>query len=137
MTNEQKARIPALRESGYSYIQIADEIGVPEGTVKTFCRRNGLTAKQMKAKENMHHCLYCGKEVYQTPGRKEKKFCSDSCRMRWWNGHLENVNRKTLRTFECHYCYKEFLAYESAGRKYCSHNCYIEDRFGGGCNDRG
>ncbi|RXM53885.1 RNA polymerase subunit sigma-70, partial [Clostridium tetani] len=27
------------------------------------------------------------------------------------------------------YCGKEFSAYGNKNRKYCSHNCYIRDRF--------
>lgn len=36
----------------------------------------------------VHHCLCCGKEVVQPGGRKEKKFCSDKCRNKWWNSNL-------------------------------------------------
>lgn len=135
MTNEEKSRIPVLRGNGCSYREIGEMLGIPEATIKTFCRRNGLTAKQMKKNDDTRYCLFCGREVPQILGRKEKKFCSDSCRMRWWNEHQEKVNRKTLHTFECAHCHKTFTAYDSAGRKYCSHDCYIEDRFGGGFRD--
>ena len=135
MTNEEKSRISFLRESGRSYREIGEILGIPEATVKTFCRRSGLRAKQMKKDEGIRHCLFCGREVPQISGRKEKKFCSDTCRMKWWNEHQEKVNRKTLHTFECVCCHKAFKAYESAGRKYCCHECYIEDRFGGVYHD--
>lgn len=136
MTNEQKLKIAALRESGCSCRDIALEIGISENTVKSYCRRNKLTAKQeASAEKEIHHCLFCGKEVAQNPGRKEKKFCSDACRSKWWNKHLLEVNRKTLHTYKCAYCHKPFRAYESAGRKYCCHECYIEDRYGGGYRD--
>ena len=32
----------------------------------------------------------------------------------------------------CARCGKPFTAYGNAGRKYCSHSCYIADRFKGG-----
>lgn len=32
----------------------------------------------------------------------------------------------------CEYCGKTFLSYGNKNRKYCSHSCYINDRFGGG-----
>lgn len=132
MTNEQKMKIAALRKDGYSYGDIANEIGVSEGTVKSYCRRNGLMRKQNNIeKEDIRHCLFCGKKVVQNPGRKEKKFCSDTCRSKYWNKHLAEVNRRSMQTYECAYCHKPFKAYESAGRKYCCHECYIEDRFGG------
>ena len=76
-------------------------------------------------------CEYCGKDVKQLPGRKLKRFCSDKCRMAWWNQHQENVNRKANYDYVCAYCGKAFTAYGNANRKYCSHECYIEDRFGG------
>ncbi len=136
MTKEQKLKITALREAGYSYCDIANEIELSEGTVKSYCRRNGLMGKVKSAEEqDVRHCLFCGKEVRQNPGRKEKKFCSDTCRSKWWNKHLGEVNRKSMRTYKCAYCHKPFKAYESAGRKYCCHECYIEDRFGGDYRD--
>lgn len=72
------------------------------------------------------------KAVPQTAGRKEKKFCSDRCRMKWWNSHLDQVQRKANYDFVCPVCKKPFTVYGNANRKYCSHECYIEDRFGGG-----
>lgn len=79
----------------------------------------------------VHHCLCCGKEVVQPRGRKEKKFCSDKCRNKWWNSNLDKVNRKANYEFICPHCKKLFSAYGNKNRKYCSHACYIEDRFGG------
>ena len=76
-------------------------------------------------------CNCCGKPVAQNPGRKEKKFCSDACRTRWWNSHLDLVKRKAIYHFTCPTCGREFTAYGNAHRKYCSHTGYIEDRFGG------
>ena len=43
MTTEQKNQIAQLRKAGKSLTQIADETGIPRNTVKTFCRRIGLT----------------------------------------------------------------------------------------------
>ena len=134
MTDEQKRMIPALRDAGHTYKEIADEVGVPVSTIKTFFRRNKTPVAPVvnKAKTETRHCLFCGREMEQVQGRKEKKFCSDGCRMKWWNSHPELQNRKGMTKCECAYCHKTFFAYGSAGRKYCSHECYIEDRFGGG-----
>jgi len=79
-------------------------------------------------------CPCCGAEVRQNPGRKVKRFCSDKCRNAWWNSRLEQVDRKAHYKFVCACCKKPFTAYGNAGRKYCSHECYIKDRFGGGQN---
>jgi endogenous inhibitor of DNA gyrase (YacG/DUF329 family) len=32
----------------------------------------------------MNNCLNCGKEVKQTPGKKERKYCDDKCKQRHW-----------------------------------------------------
>lgn len=67
----------------------------------------------------------------QVFGRKEKRFCSDKCRNKWWNTHLDKVNRRANYDFVCAYCKKPFISYGNKNRKYCSHECYIADRFGG------
>ena len=43
MNAEQKERIARLRDNGAGYTEIANALGLPVNTVKTFCRRNGLT----------------------------------------------------------------------------------------------
>lgn len=138
MTKEQKNRISRLRQAGFSYNQIADELGISKNTVSTFCRRNGLTGpaegiSEMPADDIPAEkpCRQCGKPVAQTPGRKEKKFCSDLCRNRWWNAHLSQVKRKAMYAYTCPTCGGTFFAYGNRNRKYCSHECYIEGRFGG------
>ncbi len=74
-------------------------------------------------------CLYCGKAVPQRDGRKEKKFCSSSCRVKWWNCHKSAVPRKSSRLARCPSCGKQFYVYGPQERKYCSHACYITGRF--------
>ncbi|WP_173452030.1 RNA polymerase subunit sigma-70 [Eubacterium pyruvativorans] len=130
MTNNEKLKIDLLRSEGNGYKRIASETGIPIGTVKAYLRRKDKAKKAMD-----HRCPNCGKYVEQTPGRKEKKFCSDACRMAWWNRHPDAVNRKAVYTYNCAYCGGEFLAYGNVRRKYCSHACYIKDRFGGDRND--
>ena len=83
----------------------------------------------------MTRCKKCGKTVYQYPGRKEKKFCSDACRNKWWSEHQSEIKRKSMLEFTCPNCGKPFYAYEYRKRKYCSHACYIEHRFGEGSCD--
>jgi hypothetical protein len=76
-------------------------------------------------------CKQCGKLIKIIPKRKPKIFCSDECRAEWWNTHPENVQRKAVYHFTCAHCGKPFTAYGNKGRKYCCHQCYIADRFGG------
>jgi endogenous inhibitor of DNA gyrase (YacG/DUF329 family) len=137
MTDAQKDRIRQMKAGGFGYIKIARELGLPENTVKSFCRREGLNRKAPDkgapvTEAGIGTCPCCGAEVVQNPGRKAKKFCSDKCRNKWWNSRLDQVERKAHYEFVCAYCKKPFTAYGNAGRKYCSHECYIKDRFGGG-----
>ena len=99
MTKEQKKQTTRLRNEGFSYNRVADLLGLPLPTVKTFCRRNGLTGTVgfgHRDTSDEHFCLCCGLPVTQNKGRKEKKFCSDKCRNTWWNAHLDLVSRKTF-----------------------------------------
>lgn len=136
MTDIQKNQIMALRQQGYGYATIAKAVRLKKDTVVAFCRRTGLTGR--KASDNSRinldsgFCLQCGSILYQTPGRKRIKFCSDQCRVAWWNSHPEKINRKAIYSFICAHCGKSFTAYGNAGRKYCSHACYIADRYEGG-----
>lgn len=134
MTGEQRTAIAGYRGIGYGYKKISQLIGVSENTIKTYCKRNGLggVAAPARSAEEGSVCKCCGKPIVQMPGRKARKFCSDKCRNRWWNTHLELVNRKAIYEFVCPACGKPFTVYGNAHRKYCSHECYIEDRFGGG-----
>ena len=41
--------IRQMRAAGYGYMKIAQELGISENTVKSFCRRKGLSAGKIKA----------------------------------------------------------------------------------------
>lgn len=133
MTTEERNKIVRMRKTGIGYATIAQELGLSKNTVKTFCRRNGLTsAERAESGPEQHICPQCGAYVEQTPGRKAKKFCSDICRNKWWNTHLGEVKREAMYEYACPTCGKTFYAYGNRHRKYCSHQCYITGRFGGG-----
>ena len=124
MTDEQKKEIDDLRQQGLGYVKIGQVMGISDNTVRSYCRRSRLLS-------NMVLCPRCGKPVKHRPGRKPRRFCSDACRTAWWNGHLDQVDRKAVYQFICVNCGKEFSAYGNAHRKYCSHACYITHRFRG------
>lgn len=136
MTDNQKTLIRIYREKGMSYKDVADALSISINTIKTFCKRNGLggvrsigtVADEVMVKA----CEYCGKPVRQNPGRKQKRFCSDSCRNQWWNTHMEDVDKRANYECVCECCRKTFFSYGNKNRKYCCHSCYINDRFGGG-----
>lgn len=132
MTTEERNTIALMRKSGTGYAVIARELGLSKNTVKTFCRRNGLTSTPASETNlEQHLCPQCGGPVDLTPGRKPKRFCCDACRYKWWNAHLDEVKRKAMYEYICPTCGKTFFAYGNKHRKYCSHECYITDRFGG------
>lgn len=129
-------RIIKLRKNGLGYKKIAQVLGMKESTVKTFCRRNGLNGTVQKPPVTVFPgieqkpCKNCGDLFLQYPGHREKFFCSDACRIKWWNSHLSQVKRKAMYEYTCPTCGKKFYAYGNRNRKYCSHACYIKARFG-------
>jgi hypothetical protein len=133
MTDGQKIQIVKLMATGNGYKRIAQQLGISPNTVKSFCRK-------YKADDNMQSallgattfCENCGREIRQIPRQKPKRFCSDKCRNAWWNGHLDQVKRKAFYTFKCVHCGRLFQVYGDRSRKYCSHECYLEERFKGG-----
>ena len=122
MTPQQRERITQLRGYGKSYAMIAAVLGISENTVKTFCRRNNLGARSVLEQTN-DACGNCGAPLMHTPGAKKRRFCSDRCRMAWWQTHPEAVNRKAVYQFRCEYCNAVFQSYGNANRKYCSPAC--------------
>ena len=132
MNDTEEKRLISLRKQGLGYKKIAQAIGVSVNTVKTYCRRHAI-GKDTIADERLkdHRCLECGKKVLQVKGKREKKFCSDESRMKWWNSHRGLVHHRNLHEIECPGCNKLFTVSGKSRRKYCCHECYILDRFGG------
>ena len=125
MTAAQKRRIEFLRCNGWSYAFIADDLGISENTVKSYCRRNnvGIAIKQEQPTAT-NTCANCSCPLRYTPGAKHKRFCSNGCRMAWWKAHSESLNRKAIYRFVCPTCGGSFEAYGNANRKYCSRACF-------------
>ncbi|WP_336433279.1 RNA polymerase subunit sigma-70 [Eubacterium pyruvativorans] len=125
-----------MRSNGYGYRAIAGKLGISPNTVKSYCRRNGLGGvaqprrKAIQFTGEITPCRNCGMEIHQVAKRKKKIFCCDKCRNEWWNNHLDLIDRRTFHTQICPTCGREFEVYGSAPRKYCSHPCYVRDRFG-------
>lgn len=136
MNELQKKKITDLRNRGFGYLRIAKMLGLSPNTIKSFCRRNNLTGRGGNKAEavvtEQRFCKMCGKALLAEPGRKARKFCSDSCRLAWWREHPEELKRKAFYHFSCAYCGSSFDSYGNRKRKYCSHPCYIKDRFGDG-----
>lgn len=139
MTDKEKSQIIKLRAAGNGYGRIAQTLGISPNTVKSFCRRNNISTETQEdtatAIVGDTHCENCGREIQQIAKRKKKRFCCDKCRNAWWNSHLDQVKRKAVYTFRCPYCGREFQIYGDKRRKYCSHECYIADRYKGGAGN--
>lgn len=134
LTKAQTDRIRELRSQGVGYRLIAQELDISRDTVRYYCKTHGLDGfaeEQMPSGSDDGHCLQCGSEIQQPESGRKRRFCSDACRWKWWHEHGEEVMRPAANRQEvvCVNCGKPFSAYKSKGRKYCSHACYIRDRF--------
>jgi len=107
-----------MRGNGATYAAIAAELGVPESTVTSHCRRKGITT-------TFEVCPECGKRLVHLPKKKKKRFCSEKCRMAWWAKNPEAINKKAIYYFDCPQCGQSFSAYGNSKRKYCSQKCVM------------
>lgn len=119
MTKEQKEIITRLQRDGKGYRTIAAETGIPVNSVKSWMRRHPLED------EDGDRCLQCGTPLRQTPGRRQKKYCSDRCRMTWWSAHPEM--RKGGYRHICLVCGKKFVNSRKVA-SYCSRVCFARAR---------
>ena len=130
MTNSQKERIRHMRLDGESYAAIADTLGLSRNTVKSFCLRNFRTEPNIKPVPALTGtCGQCGKGFTLCPGHRQRRFCSDQCRMVWWNSHRDLLKCNTKVEYTCISCGKHFMSYARQRRRYCSHACYIAHRY--------
>ncbi|MFV0529137.1 MAG: hypothetical protein ACK5MN_10515 [Lachnospiraceae bacterium] len=127
MTDQQKQAIRDMRQRDMSYAAIADTLGISQNTIKSFCRRENISANYDAGAQA--GCKNCGGPLTHYPGAKPRTFCSDKCRYRWWNHQRKYINRKhNLTCFECG------TGFESSNkhRKFCGRECYIRSRYGEG-----
>lgn len=127
LSETTRQRVVELRRRGLSYGEIAEAVNLSRNTTKSICRRAGVVPA-VDAQTPARHCELCGAPFPNAVSGR--RFCSDGCRMAWWHAHPERLNRKAIYTFTCISCANAFEAYGNKGRKYCSHACYIRDRFG-------
>ena len=114
-----------MREKGLTFAAISDAVGVPAGTVKSFCSRNKST--EPSTQQNTESvCANCGKPIILTPGSRAKRFCDRSCYIRWW--HAQGTHQATTYHKVCANCGKPFTVAVKKTQKYCSAACYQEAR---------
>ncbi|ADI00497.1 hypothetical protein [Salisediminibacterium selenitireducens] len=138
MTEQEEQLIFEMRQKGSGYKAIATVLGKSRDAVRMYCRRNGLTgnaevvALNIEEQKKRHlRCQHCSKKIEQKEKGRMRKFCSHACRHAWWEKHPEERARKATYEFTCPTCQTAFTTYGNAKRKYCTHECYIESRFGG------
>ena len=124
MTDTERSRIVELQHQGYGYKKISAITGLPLNTVKSFCARHPVQIKEMPDSNAL--CRNCLTPLEQTPHKRKRMFCSDACRMAWWNAHPERVQRKAYYTLTCRHCGKQFESYGNSHRAFCSRDCYLK-----------
>ena len=122
MTNEEIRKIYELKNQGYGYKKIANELNLAVSTIKSYLLRH-------KDEPASSYCLYCGRKLVHTPKKKKKKYCSSECKRKYYKAHPECLSSNKRKSISCKCCNKLFISYGSSARKYCSHKCYINARY--------
>ena len=88
MTNLQKDQIIAMREQKVTYATISETLGIPIGTIKTFCRRNSMTTAR-----TLSNAYWTKPQALKAIAFKAKWLCSSArisgktarnpCTFRW------------------------------------------------------
>ncbi len=119
MTNHHKTELDRMRRQGATPATIAEKLDLPLATIRSYIYRHPL-------KEQENTCPACGKPVLAENRGKKRRFCSDACRMAWWNSHPTDVNKQAFYSITCQHCGKDFLSYGNKNRKYCSRECFLD-----------
>ena len=133
LTQEQRMQIEFLRKQGIGYRQIAAELGLSRDAVRYYCKTHDLAGNATEAYASVRGviCPQCGKRLTQAKTGRKRLFCSDNCRHKWWHANEKMLPRPLGSREEvlCACCGQPVLDYRNKKRRYCSHECYIRDRF--------
>lgn len=116
MTKQEKDQVIALQQTGYGSLRVAQQLGLPINTVKSFFRRHPFSKETTL-------CEACGKEFIQPPHKKKQRFCCEDCRRAWWKKHPECITRKTTFSRVCDVCGQPFQSPRPTAR-FCCRACY-------------
>ena len=114
--------IHEMLQQGKTSREISLAVGIPSSTIRSHVRNHPEIYGSKP-------CRNCGQIMVQPIGRKVKHFCSDKCRMAWWNNHREQIQKQAYYTLVCTHCGKEFESYGNQNRKFCSRDCYLNARY--------
>lgn len=127
MTEEQRELIVKMRHVGYGYRRIADTVELSRDIVRNYCKKIGLDGRAddilKSSKYEGNVCIRCGAPLVHPPTGRKRKYCALSCKRKW-----EAQHPKKEYAHQCKMCGKSFKS-TTKNQKYCSHDCYIEDRF--------
>ena len=115
---ESTKEIIRLKNSGMGYKSIASQTGISVNTVR------GIIRKYLG---KAGFCRNCGKQL---TGSAKQQYCSRHCRYEWQKNNVDLITGPANYEQKCKYCGKLFHSYGNSKRKYCSHECYINDRYG-------
>lgn len=122
MTKDEVSVVIELQRQGLGYRRIATLTNISPNTIKSYCKRHPIDITEPVATADAY-CQQCGHPVERIPHRKPKRFCSDKCRMVWWNNHRDLVKKKAYHTMTCETCGLVFQVYGKSERRYCSRAC--------------
>lgn len=117
MTNYERTQVDELRSRGLSFTEISKRTGIGVSALKMYISRSQSPVPD-------GHCLQCGSDLFFLPHKKQKKFCSDACRISWWNVHTDQLNHRSGTEQTCPVCGKPFTVSGNKKRIYCSRECY-------------
>ena len=147
LPEREKVRELRMREMGCA--EIAGRLGIPEGTVILHCLKLGLPVtgpcrriplpKEDAAWLRYHrrepkyaNCPVCGKKIIQPLIGRPKKFCSRTCKNKFWNDRWRAEKEKHGRQAVCENCGEIFYAVNEGKKpqRFCCQDCYFEFRYG-------
>lgn len=128
MTAQQKKNVETYRAYGISYNEIARKTGISVETIKSHCKRHGIKKLDTKPGEKYAFCKQCDAPMILS--QSNKIFCSTNCRIKWWNRNKDQASTAANNIAFCEYCGGKFYKFKKSTQKYCSHKCYINQRFG-------
>lgn len=131
MDTQQNQIILQMRKQNMTYAEIADYLGLPLNTVKSFYYRsrspNNNTASNVYEPDSIDTslCRNCGTLLDQPARGRRKVFCNDKCRYSWWNRHRQ----KKVYHLICGHCGREFISIGNKRRRFCGRECYLLSRY--------
>ena len=132
ITEEISLQIQKMRLKGDGYRAIALALDLSRDMVRYHCRSLNLDGFAPKLSCELDSvCAYCKKPIKQPETGRKRKYCSEVCRRNWWAANPDSIKRKenAVYTLVCDCCKKSFTVYGNKNRRYCSHACYIQERF--------